>query len=85
MANINGEEYVSICPDLEAETEAQTPGQRMIEILTAGRQRAREETLKRERADCSDGPIGRDDDGSPILSSSALVSTSRRARSTVHW
>jgi hypothetical protein len=72
MAKINGEEYVSICPELETETEAQTPGQRMIEMLMAGRQRWREEELKRQRADCSDGPIEQNDNGSPI----AVIETS---------
>jgi hypothetical protein len=53
-------------PPTSPERMAEIKGMSIIEILTTGRQRAREEALKRERADCSDGPIDRDDEGSPI-------------------
>jgi hypothetical protein len=63
MAKINGEEYVSICPDLETETETQTAGERMIEILTAGRQRSREENTKMQTGVLLPRPDRTDDDG----------------------
>jgi hypothetical protein len=44
---------------------AEIKGMSIIEILTTSRQREREEDLKRERADCSDGLVDRDDERSP--------------------
>jgi hypothetical protein len=44
---------------------AEIKGMSIIEILNTSRQREREEALKRERTDCSDGLVDRDNDGSP--------------------
>ena len=52
-------------PPTSPERMAEIKGMSIIEILTTSRQREREEDLKRERADCSDGLVDRDDERSP--------------------
>jgi hypothetical protein len=52
-------------PPTSPERMAEIKGMSIIEILNTSRQREREEALKRERTDCSDGLVDRDNDGSP--------------------